>query len=212
MKRIYLMAMVLLAGFSSFSQVSTGNVFIGGGIEFSSVTNKQHTANSTMTMREYNSVFLTPSLGYFIADNIAIGVGFGFGRITETYPFFGNDQDITTVYGISPFLRKYWNLSDSFYLFGEGSIGVASGTEKEKIDGNTETVGKFNFFSVGIAPGLAFFPSEKFAFEFKFSLLSWEKYSDINPDNTDNRRNSTGINFGLDTFAPSIGVYYFLGK
>jgi hypothetical protein len=61
-------------------------------------------------------------------------------------------------------------------------------------------------FSVGIAPGLGFYPGKKFGVEFSMGNLLNFASDKPNPD----ADASTSINIGLSTAVPTISVVYFL--
>jgi hypothetical protein len=210
MKKFIYSAAMLLTGFAVQAQLNSGNIFLGGAVEFSTSKDKFYAPNATVDGNVRSSVLLAPSVGYMLSDNLAIGVTAGFGK--NTTDFANGNVRTTNTFGIAPFVRKYWGLNDAFYIFGEGSLGFGTGTQKFRSGGTTVTEREFNIFQIAVAPGLAFFPSPKFALEFKFNLLSYTKDTEVDPDDSRFKDTTTTISFGTNTFAPSIGVYYFLGK
>lgn len=71
------------------------------------------------------NINLEPRVGYFVADNFAIGLEaqLGFQSVK------GEDNDNIWRYGISPFARYYFNegSSSTGRFFGQGNLGIAGG-------------------------------------------------------------------------------------
>jgi hypothetical protein len=120
---------------------------------------------------------LAPRFGYFIADNVALGLNLDF-KINST----ADDETVTTTRLITgPFVRVYAPMSDNIYAFGEVSFGggidsrsVVTGevTDSVTVGGKTvyrsrpvqENVSVTNL-QLGVGPGLNFFINEFVAFE-----------------------------------------------
>ena len=163
-------------GFSAFAQTEQGSKFVGGtfGISTASLSN----GNNSSTFE------LSPRFGYFIKDQWAVGSGLG---LTVT-----SNGDTDVFFSISPFTRYYFPIVENqFFIFGEAGFGLGFGDDRTR-------------FSIYGSPGFAFFPTERWAIELGFNLIS---LSIEDPEGGNN--NTTRFNFGTSTLSPSLGVYFF---
>ena len=100
----------------SFAQ--QGSVAIGVGSNLANVS--------------WQNYALTPTVGYFITDNIMVGTGFSMGSSSEEDVYnhmqdeFG-DQDLSS-FSISPFFRYYMN--DALFV----SVGIATTSTSDESD------------------------------------------------------------------------------
>ncbi len=132
-KAIFTLLIVCCIGYTAQAQlIDKGALMAGGTLEFTS-----HKSNSTF--------ILSPSLGYFFADNAALGVAVSYSSISQFDAF-----------SISPFARYYLN----FGLFGHGGLQFTriKGAEKE------------NDFDVVMGLGYAAFLSNTVALEPVFTV------------------------------------------
>jgi len=140
MKKILLIAAFMVAGFiSANAQTEKGTLLLGGDISF-----QTSDGNSLFTAK--------PAVGYFIANNFAIG-----GQFT----LFASDG--FTSWAIGPFIRAYFAGSEKGKFYGQLglNVGGASGT-------NTEV-------GAGIAAGYAIFLNRSIAIDLG---LSYDKTGD----------------------------------
>jgi hypothetical protein len=187
MKKAGLMMTFVLFAFIGKAQTQSGGFLVGGGMSFSS-TSFQSGAD-TQTNFEIH-----PKVGYFIADNIALGLDLGYGA--------SGGRDKATTFEVGPFIRFYKPLGESsFYFYGEGNIRAGFGKSAAEVKSSTV------YF--GVSPGIAYFFNDKFSLDFAFEGISYEVV-DPNKDNDRDRRNI--FTFGLDSFKPTLGFYYFFGR
>ncbi len=191
MKKILVIITLVSVSFFAKAQTSAGNMMLGGGVSISS--NNYGTSNDND-----NSGFeLSPSFGYFVKDNLVIGASVS---LSSYRSGIGTGQSKTFGFGLGPFARFYKFTSNEQFAF-FGTAGLSFGSTRNET-GNT-----VNYRATGItfyaAPGFAYFFNEHWAGEFSFSLLS---ISSSNYDN--NASDRTSVNFGINSFSPSIGFRY----
>lgn len=131
MKKVLLVATIMVAGFmSADAQTEKGNFLLGGNVTF-------QTSDGT-------SVFMAaPNLGYFVANNIAVGARVNL-LTSEGY----------TAWAAGPFVRGYFLGSDKGKFFGEGGVNIGGA------DGADTEVG------FGVGAGYAIFLNRSVALEF----------------------------------------------
>lgn len=209
--KLAIIAILGIFTFKAQAQTEKGDFLLGGSVTYFTQKNG--------TQPRSNNFGITPKFGYFINKNFALGAQLlynynkrdGFLILDEYYT--GNllqGGDNSQSYGISPFTRYYVDLSDHFKFFGELALSVATGKSKNVDENGKSTITNYHFnkYGAGISPGLAFFPTKKWAVEFAFPLLTYTKqtYSKIASPNS--VRNNDNFGFGLNTFSPAIGVNY----
>jgi hypothetical protein len=130
----------------------------------------------------------TPTVGYFVADNLALGLNGNLQVYGGNSPF-GRGQNI---YSVGPFARYYRFVggSDKFALYGQGSVGYSHYS------------GGYNLGYLGITPGLAFFPIPRFGLEASLRGLSYSSNF--------NDTHSFDFGFGLQNI--QFGAAYYFGK
>ncbi len=121
--------------------IDKGAIMVGGDLEFTS-----HSKNSTFELR--------PMLGYFFADNAALGTGFSYSSVSNFRRF-----------SLSPFARYYLN----FGLFGHAGVQFTHIKDAEKP----------NDFDIVAGLGYALFLNNNVAFEplLTVNFLDGEPYT-----------------------------------
>lgn len=125
-----------------YCQITKSNWMVGGTASFSS-----YKSSSEITAQyQQNTLQLSPTVGYFLIDNLAIGL-----RPSITYQRLSNDNPLTDI-SIGPFIRHYFLQPENrINLFAEG--GYAYGQRS----GRAQTfVQKSNAFAFSGGPVLYF--------------------------------------------------------
>lgn len=203
MKKLLLSAIAVFAfatanaqdGTATETGFSKGNVFLSGTVGFSS---SKQGDDST------NGFTLAPKAGYFVTNNIALGLGVD---LTTSK----NDDGVNTInkqnnFGGQVFGRYYFTPASQFSLFGQ--LGVGFGSQKHTTEvtvGNTTTTTetKYNNFGVAVAPGVNYFISKHFSLEASWGVLGYNSNKqDVAGAKAQNDfafgLNLSNINFGLN--------------
>lgn len=191
---LVLSAFLMTATFAA-AQTSPGNLMFGGGINISSVSQQSDVdaANSSFSF--------SPSAGYFVAENFAVGLGF---TIATEKSGPDNARIKESSFGIGPFARYYFFTSnEQFALYGQAGLSLASG--KIKYSGGTVDNTASTTFSV--FPGAAYFFNEHWALEL---AITGFVISSHDPDTSKDNDKITLVNFGLHSFSPTLGFRYHL--
>ncbi|SMC59766.1 outer membrane beta-barrel protein [Pedobacter nyackensis] len=217
MKNILIFA-VLLCIFSlqAKAQTEKGTIILGGNVSFS--THKYKIGQNEQKM---NYSYASLRSGYFVNNNLAIGLGLIYNHTiskSNANVLDGNkiqSKQTRQSYGLAPFARYYFNISEKFKIFTEvainGNIGDSKYVFSEDQAYAYNPDYKFKGFGVAAKPGLAFFPVKKLAIEFSFPMLSYQKgfsKSESDEASTSFKENGEEFKIGIDTFKPEIGVYF----
>ncbi|MDJ1479923.1 outer membrane beta-barrel protein [Cytophagaceae bacterium YF14B1] len=203
MKKIFIAAIAMISAMTANAQVEQGKLFINGqfGVSSTSYENISNTKSSTFTF--------IPSVGYFLSDKFAIGLGIG-GSTSRTK---NTDNNTTSIYNqikVAPFARYYIPTSgDKFSFFAQGSLAFGVGKEKFKNNSNTSTGEKINTTDFAISPGFVYFPSSHWGVELTLRgfYIEARNSNDNSAGNYDN--NKTTIGLDVNSLSPSLGISYF---
>ena len=194
MKRIvtiFALAMICSGAFAQFNQ---GRYLVGGGLSLSATTEKLDNGTTTTTQGKSTSFALSPSAGYFVIDNLAVGAALDM-SVSSFKADGSSNKSSTTQTTFNPFVRYYLDPG----IFFQGRVGFGGATDKNTT-GSTTTTTKFNVFTWDIGAGYAYFLNDYVAIEplIKYGTTTYKAKSGNNKDK------NAGIGF-------SIGLQVYLG-
>lgn len=172
---------------------------------------------------------VSPYLGYFVRDNMAVGVRFAYSRGYLDMDNFslnlGDDLNISLQnlyylehkYEVGGFLRTYMPIGNSkiFGLFNDCRLTYGYSTGKNSTGSGKEYDGTFqrtHSLQIGIAPGMTAFITNYAAVEVSLDVMGFKfKWQDqqTNQIETGSRRTSSG-NFKINLFSINIGMTFYL--
>jgi outer membrane protein len=199
MKKVTILFVLIcaLVAYNSNAQTSQGAMMLGGSLEFYSqgFQGNSDAGNSGLGF--------SPSFGYFVADNLAVGAGLVLS--TETFDG-GTTKTVVTDFGIAPFARYYkFTSNEDFAFFAQATLSFLKG----KSDQTPDPVGgdvKTSTISFGVSPGFAYFFNDHWSVDFSIAGIQYVS-RDPNTDVDDNKTNTFSL--GISSFQPSIGLKYF---
>lgn len=177
MKKLILSQLLISLLFitTSFGQTEKGNYLLGGNASFSF-------QSLGSNLGSFKNINFNPNLGYFIKDNLALGV-----KIPISIS--GIDKDHYTLnYGANIFSRYYFAKTDFSSFFGSATIGMMGIDYKEYTDG------KRNGFNAGLGVGCTFFLNKNIGLESEL-LYNYSKFKNVS-DGSD----IFSINFGFQIY------------
>ncbi|MBD1433615.1 porin family protein [Sphingobacterium sp. DN00404] len=198
MKKFYLtLAAVAALTFASQAQTEKGKFIVGGGLGFDIEKVKDTDVKS-------NSFNIMPSAGYFVSDNIAVGLSLGYQWNKNEYDVAANVTERTnSAFAVAPFGRWY-SANGPVRFFGQLSVPMSWGNQKV----NDEKTAEIANYGVELAPGIAYFPTSKIGLEFKVRGLYFNSQSnDPVGDTPKTTVNSFGLN--ANSLAPTVGVQFY---
>lgn len=145
------------------------------------------------------SLNLTPRAGYFVINNLAVGLDFTLAYSHMKRTSGGESHSIRTRYGVGPFLR-YYIPTQKLLPFAEANYSIGSSKTKweyDTFDGENST--KVQQWGLGIGLGIPM--GEKVAFD---ALIGYQSYifkdTDDNEDNVRYIVGTIGLKLGLTVF------------
>lgn len=220
MKKTVLMGAIALFGLSN-AQITKGTSYLSGQVGY------YHNENNKFETNNKNDVIrILPTAGYFVNNNLAVGLGIGYKSAVTKYNV-GNAgisnileiKDTDNAFVVAPFVRKYWTLSDKLFIFGQLQVPLEFG--QEKLDFNNEGDGgdpilsapftqKNNYTNIGvnIKPGLDYFLTKNWSIEATIGEFGYNTYKrDI-----DGAKRTDDYKFGISLTSVTFGVKYVFAK
>ena len=179
MKKILISVFALALTLPAFAQPEKGSITVGGSLDFMSADN-------------LSSFTLAPSVGYFITDNVELGLALKFGSDK-----FGDLK--SSNFGAELYGRYFWSIGDkaSFALRG----GLGFGSEKEDMEFAGEIFdAKATTFGINVAPEFWFSITPATSIYASVGSLGYNMYKPKDGD-------SSGI-FNLSWNAVGLGVAF----
>jgi hypothetical protein len=220
MKKISMIILIVAGlGLNTFGQplLEKGTILLGGNLNLSFDSEKSTYGSETTDGPKYNTIIFYPQAGYFLADNIAAGIGIGYyssGYKDEDE--YGTDKYTSSMFLAGLFGRYYVKPLTHAAFFGELNIGFGTGKIKEEYEdagrGVAETDEyKQSMFDINITPGATIFITNKLALDFTYGSLGYETYS-YKDEESEETSKETESNFTLSfnpgTFAFGIFFYF----
>ncbi|WP_296383341.1 OmpW family outer membrane protein [Winogradskyella sp.] len=191
MKKLLFMAAVAVFGFTSVNAqeetttggFANGDIYVSGSVGFNSA--KQADAKS-------NSFNFSPSVGYFINDNIALELNLLIGTAEAA------NDDKTTNIGAGLGARYFFTPSNQFSF----TLGAGVSYTNSKFEPNGGAEAKFNTFAIAVTPGVNYFVSDCIALRASVGALSYSSAkADVDGaealNNFGLNLNLSDINFGI---------------
>ncbi len=178
MKKILLLAAVMLSSLTASAQV-----YVGGSFGFASV--KAGSGDSEMTYK------ILPEIGYNLNEDWAVGVTLGYqkGACTLGEAQFAQNVD-TEAFSISPYARYTPLKWDQVSVFFDGGLGFISMKDTG------------SYFTLGISPGVAISLTDEISFVAHLGFVGFETFS---PDGDGKSSNAFGVDLKNNC---SFGVYF----
>ena len=195
MKKLLVASAIALFSLSN-AQIAKGTTYISGQVGYEGSKNN----NNDVT----NDTFgIVPTVGYFVSSDVAVGVGVGYVSASQTSPSVtGEVKNSTSAFIVEPFARKYWNIGEKLFFFGQLSVPMAFGNDKVKVEGNEVSNEKFSSFGVTVKPGLDYFLNNNWSIEATIGEFGYETAKYKNAESVDN------YGFGLNLNSVTLGVKY----
>ncbi len=193
-----------------------GNFIIGTGIGFSTSSSQVDVDGGSADFEgnggRSTQINLSPSIGYFFANNFAFGVGMEYIATRRSVPENATDpsspktETINTDLLFGPFARIYFPLyTEDKAFFLNTTLGFGSSRDEFETTTGAQTVNN-NILTVGIGPGFTIMASDGLALEAIVSYNFARSESDILLDNVE-RTSITKTN----AFDFSVGIRYYFG-
>jgi hypothetical protein len=211
MQKATLLLLSCLTAHLSHSQtvIKAGTVALGGSINYAQTEEVRPGAAyyGSTSITSTNKLFnFTPSLSYFVTNQLSIGVeaNWSIQELTDKSSNSSASYRTNTGLRIGPFVRYYYMLSNQFGF----TSTLGAGYERD----TRTTASDANGFYAGLTPGLIFLPIPHLGLGASIGGLNYSRLS-LKPhgsttNNEDDIVSSFGASFGLAQLTFS-GTYFF---
>ncbi|WBO84203.1 hypothetical protein [Hymenobacter yonginensis] len=228
MKKLATSLLLLGAATAAHAQTSAGTVLLGGNVGYSSSKEEYSpsslgSSSSERTQREFR---FSPSVGYFVADNLAVGLIADLQTNKTKQPYTEYDQGVPSTYrfestgsykSIGPFVRYYKMIGEKAGFYGQLAGGYRTGRSRSESNAPffEGSDGKYRGSYANLTPGFVFFPTPKIGLELTSGSIGY--YNNKNTQEPtrqrigqDNKSSGFGAYFGLQNL--NIGASIYLGS
>lgn len=200
MKKVFLIALVVFSATMANAQEKhvNGNfekddIYISGSLGFNNNSTSSLAGQDVVT----SAFTFSPSIGYFISENIALKLGLSIGNTSSE---FGGQDTETGVFGI--------NLGGVYFFSPEDNFSFILGADVFYSSASQEVAGvkqpDTNAFGLLVSPGVNYFISESFALRASVGTLSY--YSSKIDFNGAPSTNNFSLNVNLSNI--NLGLTY----
>lgn len=194
----------------SFSSVAKAQLYAGGSLGYQSSGVSTASGSTTVNGKSTTAITLSPEVGYYLNQNLAVGISLSFLSNSVTTPIGTTSStiDLSNTYMFTPYARYHVLRSGSFSFFGEGSIGIG-GQVSQTTKGNTIDKGpSVGTFALAVSPGISYDLSEKFCLIAKLGNIGYQSSSSSTTNTIGTTSTTTtittssfGINVGLNALS-----------
>lgn len=168
----YLLLLLLMFSTSVLAQLSKGTFYLQGStyLRFLSEKDKVFTGSSTQESTKYSYFGIKPKIGYFVMDNLPIGIKMD-ANFKKT-KYINTESEYTSselIFG--PFARYYFLEQDKLKPFAEIFFGIGNYKSKDSYSGSLSE-SKYAIFEYGIGAGASYFVTENVAFDLMLNYYS----------------------------------------
>lgn len=202
MTRIVMLAFFLTGALAAFAQTSKGTISLGGLVSASTGTSK-----ALGVERESTSVTIAPGAGFFVADNMELGMNLFFG--------YGNDKadgdDLTSSRsaGLEPYFKYYLFTNNERFAFTLNAAMTFGFTKRDNPPDSFYPDATGKNFGISFSPGFSYFFTDKIGLDFELQGIMFS-YSDPNNDTDDDE--GTYLTIGAASLNPSLGFKYYFAR
>jgi len=208
---------------SSIAQTNKGKFLLTGTLGISSNTQYSNNNNydqygnliSTTSTKFTSTQFsIIPKFGYFIVNNLALGLGIGYSGYTTK-----NDNNSNKVTNnsitLNPFGRYYLGINDKFKFFGELGFGLSYGKYHNPGYSQNYQDNNSRGLNIYLSPGFAFFPSDKVSIELSINGINFQSFNSNTNATTGNYTSnsfslgSTSSTTGNGFLNPKLGISFY---
>lgn len=212
--------------------VPKGQWLVGGAFSYSQfkMSDYDFLIFSNMGLDGY-TLNVNPFAGYFIKDNMALGVRFGYnrssaniGRLDLTlFDDLGTDirdySYVQHIYSGTVMMRNYLSIGEKkrFGLFNEVRLTAGGGQGKFVSGSGDDITGTYQNifeFQLGLAPGLVAFVTNSIAVEASVGImgLQYKKVAQTKDQVYKGTYDTSGLNFKFDIFSINLGISFYISQ
>jgi outer membrane protein len=199
MKKLLVLLVVLLTASAIFAQTKKGDFVLSGGTGLTSIFTSSTPVYDGQSgdKTKGSSISFLPSFGYFVIDNLAIGLT---GNIAHNaYKYEDGDKDVMNSILILPTAIYFFPIDGKIRPLAQIGVGIASQTYKyiPKSGSNEESSSSGICFNIGV--GISYFIKENISFNLGLSYTR-ATLTDSDDNKYKEKQGNLGCNLGISVF------------
>lgn len=203
MKKLLVIISILFYGVTSAQE--KGTWVFGGELNFSNGESDYIDSTS-----DYNAFGITAKTGYvFIKNNLELGLGLGYSRSkNENSNSYSNTENKYNSYTISPYIKKYLPINNTFSFFLQGEVAFSNYNRKQNYENSNDTSTDGDTYFIGLRPGFVYFVTKNIALNANIGALGYSTNKYKRDNLTETKSNS--FSFNLNSSNLIFGLSYYL--
>ena len=155
-KFLTLLLIAIVTGNLTHAQIKKGAVLLGGQVAVEQIDT--HGGVNLQSNQKNNAAVFNISIGKAIKENTVWGIKAGYGSNKNKVTTGANSAtNQNKFYNLGLFYRKYKNLSNNFYFFGEAGAGYYGITQTSTDNtGNNNSKNTLSALQLSLTPGIAY--------------------------------------------------------
>jgi outer membrane protein len=197
MKKVMVLALVLVMSQVMTAQTEKGKLLFSGatGLQFLSTNLETEYDGQSQGDFDQSSFSFTPGVGYFVMDNLAVGLSANFESLTQ--------EDLGDKYTLSssailPTVIYYLPLESKLRPYAQLAFGFVSAKEKETFNGSTFEA-KFKGTGLSLGAGVSYFVNNTIALDFGLAY-GGNNLKDADDSDLVQKSRTFGGNLGFSIF------------
>ena len=196
---------LLTFGLLSAQALERGNFVIGTTMGFSTADSKVKISSTDLNEEgdgpSATQINIAPNVGYFLANNFALGIGldYTYNKVEEPNEDEVNDSDLL----FGPFFRYYVPFGGRTAVFLQTDFGFGSSADQQYVGTEVRSV-ESNIFAVGVGPGITIFSDGMVAIEalakYNFARSRFNTKEGDATVTTATRTNQIDLSIGLQLY------------
>ncbi len=138
-----------------------GRFMLGSAVGFATNSSKTSLANAAESEPKNTQWNISPSIGYFLFNNLTLGIGLDYTSSSETRAGEDKTKDADLLFG--PFARYYFPFGDKA-IFLQSNFGFGNSADNLTVDGAKQNINT-NILAVGVGPGFTIFSNDGIGIE-----------------------------------------------
>jgi len=197
MKKVLIIAAIAGTALTTNAQFTKGDKFTSSSLGYSS---------STMGDWKSSSFSLAPSVGYFVSDNLSIGVGIGIGSNSSEDLNPANNkvekyEDVSS-FSFGAHANYFFTPAEKFSFF--ANIGFDYTSKNNKIATDLMPKATYSGFGLSVVPSVSYFLNNRLAMQASYGSVG---YNTMKSDAAGAKsENNLGVN--LDMSSIGFGLTY----
>lgn len=217
MIRNLLVIFSLILSYNALAMTQPGDLILNGKISYSI-----HDSDNGFTSNGYPSdserktgkLYANTSIGYFISESVATGLGVKYEYSFTDYVNSSDDSTVSTtegfrsIFSFVPFFTKYFKINDKFSI--STSLELEAGFGDDEFDYDEKISTEIFKLGASISPAISYSLSNCWLISFSFGSIyyNWIKETLEDDSGYENIDNNFGIDLSLEKVY--LGVHYII--